>query len=314
MNKIEFDVLVAGELNADIIFNRINKMPQIGEEQKAEELNVTMGSSTAIFASNSSSLGLSVCFSGKVGNDSFGELVTSTLESNGVNTSHIIIDPDVQTGATVILGIGDSRMMVTYPGAMEQFSGSDIPDSLFSRCRHFHTSSIFFQPALKNDLVSVLKRAKEQGMTTSMDTQWDPEETWDLGLNQLLPHLDFFMPNEKEFLNIAGVDNLDEAFDKYSDTGCCLVIKNGADGVTLKSKNQILRESALKISEFADAIGAGDSFNAGFIRAFLDSKPLDECLKQGIRTATASLLAPGGTAGIESFKQVMEVTSGFIRN
>ena len=314
MNKKEFDVLVAGELNADIIFNRINKMPQIGEEQGAEELNVTMGSSTAIFASNSSNLGLSVCFAGKVGNDSFGELVTSTLESNGVNTGHIIIDPDVQTGATVILGIGDDRMMVTYPGAMEQFSGSDIPEALFSRCRHFHTSSIFFQPALKTDLLSVLKRAKEQGLTTSMDTQWDPEETWDLDLNQLLPHLDFFMPNEKEFLNLSGVDNLEEAFDKYSDTGCCLVIKNGADGVILKNGNQILRESALKISEFADAIGAGDSFNAGFIRAFLDSKPLDECLKQGIRTATASLLAPGGTAGIESFEQVMEVTSGLIRN
>ncbi len=314
MDKKEFDLLVAGELNADIIFNRINKMPQIGEEQKAEELNVIMGSSTAIFASNSSTLGLSVCFTGKVGSDSFGELVISTLESTGVNTSHIIKDPDVQTGATAILGIGDDRMMVTYPGAMEEFSGSDIPDSLFSRCRHFHTSSIFFQPALKNDLVSVLKRAKEHGMTTSMDTQWDPEETWDLDLNQLLPHLDFFMPNEKEFLYLADVNNLDEAFDKYSNTGCCLVIKNGAEGVTLKKGDQILKEHALQITEFADAIGAGDSFNAGFIRAFLHSKPLDECLKQGVRTATASLLAPGGTAGIESFDQVLEVTSGLISN
>lgn len=310
MKNKKFDLLVAGELNVDIIFNRLNKMPQIGEEQRAEELDVTMGSSTAIFASNCSSLGLDVCFSGKIGSDSFGELVIATLESKGVETEFISKESEMKTGATVILGIGEDRMMVTYPGAMEHFSGSDIPESLFDECKHLHTSSIFFQPGLKKDLVPILKRAKKHGMTTSMDTQWDPDENWDLDLNNILPHLDFFMPNQKEFLNLTGTKNLDEAFESVGNTGCGLVIKNGAAGVILKKNDLTITAPALQIPDFKDAIGAGDSFNAGFIRAFLNNENLKECLKQGTQTAAASVMAPGGTAGIKSFKQVMEITSG----
>jgi sugar/nucleoside kinase (ribokinase family) len=305
-----FDLLVAGELNVDLIFNQINKVPQIGEEQRAHEMDIKLGSSTAIFASNSSSLGLKVCFTGKTGNDSYGDIVEASLKSNGVCTDYIIKDSMLKTGATVVLGIGNDRIMVTYPGAMEHFSESEIPDMLFNESRHLHTSSIFFQPGLKKDLVSLLKRAKEYGMTTSMDTQWDPDENWDIELNEIFPYLDFFMPNEKEFLNITGAKNLNEAFETVGNTGCCLIIKKGAAGVILKKNDFVLTAPALHIPDFIDAIGAGDSFNAGFINAFLNGKDLKVCLQLGIQTASASVMAPGGTAGIESFEQVMKKTSG----
>ena len=71
----EFDVLVVGELNVDIILDRINGFPEIGKEILSEKLTVTLGSSSAIFASNLSTLGAKVAFLGKIGKDSHAELV-----------------------------------------------------------------------------------------------------------------------------------------------------------------------------------------------------------------------------------------------
>lgn len=304
----KFDILVAGELNADIIFNRINKMPQIGEEQKAESLTVTMGSSTAIFACNISKLGIRVCFCGKAGNDSFGKLVTDTLEDNGVDTGYVIRDDTYQTGATVILGIQNDRMMVTYPGAMEHFSLRDMDDSAFHQARHFHTSSIFFQPGIKRDLPEIMKKARLHGMTTSMDTQWDPDEKWDLDLHSILPHLDFFMPNEKEFLNLTKTSSLEDAFKKMAGFETAFIIKRGANGAIWRKGNQQFDVPAYNIPAFVDAIGAGDSFNAGFIRAFLKGKNPEISMMEAVKTAAASTMAAGGTAGIVSYEDIMAKT------
>lgn len=304
----KFDVLVIGELNADIIFNRINKMPQIGEEQRAESLSVTMGSSTAIFACNCAKLGLKVCFSGKSGSDSFGKLVTDTLRENQVDTAFVIQDQHLQTGATVILGVGDDRMMVTYPGAMEHFSLNDMEDSVFMQARHLHTSSIFFQPGIKNDLSEIMKKARHYGMTTSMDTQWDPDERWDLDLLSILPYLDFFMPNEKEFLNLTATSSLEDAFQKVSGFDTCFIIKKGLEGAVWKKGNRSFHTPAFEIPGFIDAIGAGDSFNAGYIRSWLAGNDPETSMNEAARTAAASTMASGGTAGIESYRDVMEKT------
>jgi sugar/nucleoside kinase (ribokinase family) len=300
-----FDILVAGELNVDIIFNQINKMPQIGEEQRAKSLTVTMGSSTAIFACNISKLGLNVAFSGKIGDDSFGKLVTDTLEKNGVNTDHIVLNSTLKTGATAILGINGDRMMVTYPGAMESFSLNDMNDSIFRKARHLHTSSVFFQPGIKNDLPEIMRRAKMHGMTTSMDTQWDPDEKWDIDLNSIFPNLDFFMPNQKELLLLLKASSVENAWEKLSGTETTFIIKNGIHGATWKKGNREFHTPAYRVPNFVDAIGAGDSFNAGFIRAFLAGKTPEKCMEEAAKTAAASTMAAGGTDGIASFDDVM---------
>ena len=85
-----FDVIVVGELNIDIIMNGINRFPEIGKEILAESLDVTLGSSSAIFASNLSSLGSRVSFLGKIGKDEFALTVLNSLQSKGVDTSNII--------------------------------------------------------------------------------------------------------------------------------------------------------------------------------------------------------------------------------
>ena len=120
------DVIVVGELNVDIILNEIDSLPVIGKEIMAGSMSVTLGSSSAIFASNLSSLGCRVAFIGKIGKDNFAEVVLSSLEGKNVDTSRIIKSESLATGATIVLNYDQDRANVTYPGAMNDLRLEDI--------------------------------------------------------------------------------------------------------------------------------------------------------------------------------------------
>ncbi len=311
MKKTKYDVLVVGELNVDIILNKINKMPQLGQEQRADEMTLTMGSSTAIFSANISKLGSSVSFLGKVGNDPYGTYMIDALKSFNVSTDSVIIDLNLKTGATIIYILEKDRMNVTYPGAMEHLTQDDVSDEALRSARHLHTSTIFFQPGLKKGISELFKRAKKHGLTTSMDTQWDPEEKWDLNLEALLPHLDFFLPNEAELLNLTAAGDVMEALDKLSHHKTCIVVKRGEKGAIMQYQNKIYSANAMHVPTLVDSVGAGDSFNAGFIHAFLQGKDFESCLEEGIRTAGVSTTKAGGVNAIISYKQVLEKAKEF---
>ncbi len=298
--------MVIGELNVDLIFNQLNKAPEFGKEQRADEMTLTLGSSSAIFASNCSSLGSTVAFCGKVGGDSFGEFVMQSLDEKNVNADAVITDENLKTGATVIFNHHDDRMMVTHPGAMEHMTVDEIPDELFKKSRHLHTAAIFFQPRIKKDLVKLFSKAKEFGLSTSLDTQWDPEEKWDLDIEKILPVLDFFLPNEDELIELTGSSNLDDALDKISDFDTCVVVKRGTKGAIMQKDGEQTSIPAYQIDNLVDAIGAGDSFDAGFITSFLKGKSLEESLKFGNLAAAVSTTAAGGTTAITSFEKVIE--------
>lgn len=309
-----YDILVVGELNIDLILDGINKAPEFGKEQRASEMTLTTGSSSAIFAVNSASLGSDVTFCGKTGIDNFGHYMIDSLSSRGVNTDSIIQDDKYKTGATVIFNYGNDRMMVTHPGAMEHMSVNEIPDHLFNESRHLHISAIFFQPELKRNLALLFKIAKEHGLSTSMDTQWDPEEKWEFDLEQILPNLDFFMPNEQELKHLTNSDDLMKALDDLSFFDTTFVVKKGVKGALMKQKENLSELPSFHVPGFVDAIGAGDSFNAGFIHAYLNGKNPVDCLEFGTLTAAVSTTAAGGTDAIKSYKQVVEQGSTFKKN
>lgn len=311
MKTKKYDILVVGDLNVDLIMNKINKMPQIGKEQRADEMHLTMGGSTAIFACNISKLGTKTGFMCKLGQDSFGRFLIQKIKESKVGTEYIIVDPDLSTGATIIFFIENDRMMVTYPGAMEHLSADEISDEILNSVRHIHTSAIFFQPLLKKGLADLFERARKLGLSTSMDTQWDPEENWNLDLEEILPHLDFFLPNEDEFLRLTGEPDLESALQSVAHHETCFVIKRSKNGALMYQNNDKTTVKSLPVTNIIDSIGAGDSFNAGFIHAFLDGKNTRTCLVEGNRTAAVSMTAAGGVNGIISYSQVLEKAGEF---
>ncbi len=302
-----FDVLVVGELNVDIILDQIAGFPEIGKEKLSENLKVTLGSSSAIFASNLSILGANVAMLGKTGKDDFAQMVRTSLEDKGVNTDLILSSENFNTGATIVLNYGMDRAMVTYPGAMEHLSEDEVSDETLSLAKHLHVSSVFLQPALMKGLVSLFRRAKSLGLTTSLDPQWDPSEKWELNLVSLLPFVDVFLPNRKELHYLTGCESVEEGVDKLGKFCNILAIKDGENGSILFSKGKIIKKDAFLNQDVEDCIGAGDSFDAGFISRFIQGKSLDVCQEFANLSGAVNTTKAGGTTAFESldrFKQI----------
>ena len=306
-----FDIAAIGELNVDIILNRIESEPEIGKEKFAKDMTVTLGSSTAIFAANAASLGSKVCFVGLVGRDSFGDLVKTSLEAKGVDTRYIMDGP-TPTGATICMNYGEDRANLTYQGSMDVMGWDDIDKDVFDNTRHIHLSSLFMQSALLRDIHKVLDAAAEKGITVSLDTQWDPMETWKLDYRSVLPKITVFMPNEKELQALTGKDSLEGAIAEVLPfLGNAMVVKCGSKGSLLVRKDGSMKLlPAYLNTDVVDAIGAGDSFNSGFISAFVKGLPLEDCQETGNLTGAVNTTAAGGTGAFTSLEHVREVCRG----
>lgn len=303
------DVVVIGELNVDIILNQISQFPEIGKEILAENLTVTLGSSSAILASNLSTLGTSVAFIGKIGNDSFGNVVLESLKSKGVNISNVIKSEVYNTGATIVLNYEQDRAMITYPGAMNDFCSDDIDMEFLFASKHVHFSSIFLQPGIRNNLSDVFRKAKSKGLSTSLDPQWDPEEKWDINMEELLPNVDLFLPNIAEFKFITKTSNLNEGFEKIRKIApeVTLILKDGSNGAFAWKAGSLIHQPAFLNTSVVDCIGAGDSFNAGYICDFIKGKSIEQCLKTGAIAGAISTTRAGGTSAFSKIEDVKKI-------
>jgi sugar/nucleoside kinase (ribokinase family) len=303
----KIDVIVIGELNVDIILNGIESIPVIGKEIIANTMSVTLGSSSAIFASNLSTLGVNVAFIGKIGNDNFAQIVLDSLKSKNVETGHILRSAYLSTGATIVLVYDQDRANVTYPGAMNDLHLEDIDFSFLSMARHIHFSSCFLQPGIRNELPSLFRRAKEAGLTTSFDPQWDPEEKWNLPLEELLPFVDVFLPNLKEFCFLTGCETVEDGIGKIGHFANYIIIKNGGEGAIAWDGKHLIRQPAFLNDRIVDCVGAGDSFNAGFIMDFINKKPLKKCLETGALTGAINTTMAGGTGAFENPDSIRKI-------
>ncbi|TFG95909.1 MAG: carbohydrate kinase family protein [Calditrichales bacterium] len=301
------DIVVVGELNVDIILNQIDGFAEVGKEKLANEMTLTLGGSSAIIASNLSSLGSRVSFLGKIGKDVFADLIIKALESNGVLTNMVIQDPILKTGATVILNYDEDRAMVTHTGAMAHLTIADISEEKLCGARHMHFSSYFLQPGLKKDIGEMFKMARSLGLTTSLDAQWDPNEKWDLDLESVLPYVNVFLPNKVELLYLTGKKSVDAAFDYLADFANIVVVKMGNEGSLSFSGGKKHIQKAFLNKNVVDAIGAGDSFNAGFIHQFIRGFSVEKCQEFGNLTGAVSTTAAGGTQVFADYQEFIRV-------
>lgn len=295
-----YEVLVVGELNVDLILNGLHKFPELGKEVLADEMTLALGSSSAIFASNLSSLGVSVALAGSVGNDLFGKYILEKLRDRGVSTDYITISETKGTGATIALNEKEERAAVTFPGTMSDFGIKQIDKTVFDKAGHLHVSSIFLQPEIRKDIVPLFSMAKEKGLTTSLDPQWDPAEKWDVDLLTLLNYVDVFLPNAAELRAMTGTENILSGLELLKGTASTIVVKNGSEGAVLWCVDKYIEQPAFVNANVVDSIGAGDSFNAGFISKFIRGEKPDECLKYGALMGAINTTDHGGTAAFDN--------------
>jgi sugar/nucleoside kinase (ribokinase family) len=289
-----FDILVAGEINPDLILAG-NVVPEFGQVEKlVDSYTLAVGSSSAIFACGAARLGLRVAFIGVCGDDFFGRFMLYEMQKRNVDVSNILIRPNGKTGLSVILNQDADRAILTHLGLIADLQASDIPDHLLRQTRHLHVASYFLQTRLQPDLPALFQRAHSLGLTTSLDTNYDPSEKW-MGFGELLSVTDIFLPNKTEALSITQSDNVESAAKQLAAKSKFVVIKLGAEGAVLRTKDKTIFIPSIAVN-IVDTIGAGDAFNAGFLYGYLNNWDLEESLKLAAACGALSTQAAGGMA------------------
>jgi sugar/nucleoside kinase (ribokinase family) len=287
-------VLCAGEINVDLVLQGYTEFPVPGKEVLVQDFAMVLGSATAIMAMGLARLGTPVAFVGRVGDDVWGRYCLDDMASRGIDLSRVIRGGGLKTGVTVSITHPLDRALVTYLGAISALTGADVPDAAMAGLDHLHASSFFFQDGLRPDFPDLFARAHRQGLTTSLDTGFDPSEGWDGGLRETLRETDLFFPNEVELRAISGCDDPAEGLRKLENGRTRVVAKLGRDGAMTLEGGRVLHVPAFPV-ETVDTTGAGDSFNAGFLHRWLAGAPLVECLRLGAACGALSTLGLGGT-------------------
>jgi len=303
-----FDVTIAGELNLDLILYGLPTDLPRERELLANSMMLTLGSSSAIVAHNLAALGSRVGFQSKIGTDELGEIALKRLAASGADTSLVRRSENSNTGLTVILQHDRWRNILTYSGTISELRLSDLDLEYLADSRHFHLSSFYLQSSLRRDIPELFRRLKSVGLTISVDTNDDPEDRWGDDLREMLRHVDVFLPNEREARKIAHNENLEDAIAILSAMVPTLVVKLGTKGAVARQGDKEFRSAAVPVT-VVDPVGAGDSFDAGFLHQYIRGADLTTCLELANLAGALSTTRPGGT---EAFRDA-EYRKKFVR-
>lgn len=296
-------VLVVGDANADLIL-RGDVVPRFGQaEQLLDDAVLTLGGSAAITAHGLARLGRPVSLVAAVGRDAFGEQVRHDLATAGVVVDAVAKRSGDPTGLTVVLSRSDDRAILTRPGAIPTLTADEVRAAIRATpdLAHVHVSSLFLQPQLALDLPELLAEIRAGGVTTSLDTNDDPSGGWS-GVDTLLAHLDVLLPNRAEAIALARAVSGGDATDlasaaaRLASTGPLVVVKDGARGAHAVDPAGRVTSAPAQPRTPLDTTGAGDTFNAAFLDAWLARCPLGECLRRAVLAGSLSVAALGGTA------------------
>jgi sugar/nucleoside kinase (ribokinase family) len=296
-------ILVIGEINVDLVFKNCQALPSPGREVLAEDFIMAPGSSSMICAMGLARLGNPVAFHGKLGSDSWGDYCLDALRAAGIDIASVRPDAALRTGATVSLSTPQDRALVTFPGAIDALRADEVSDALLASADHLHVSSYYLQRALRPDCRKLLARARGAGLSTSLDPGFDPQQAWAPDLLDTLTEVDLFLPNELELAAITGHDDVLAGLRSLDNGHTQTVVKRGQLGCAALEHGHLLQVPAFAVDPI-DSTGAGDSFDAGFLHAWLRGLPLFDCLRSGSACGSLSTRSIGGTAGQATASEV----------
>lgn len=292
-------ILVAGELNADLILSGLPSLPILGRELIGTGFTMALGSSSAITAARLAALGaeepdFAVDFVGVAGRDDIGRFVLAQLKHFGVHTDAVEII-DSPTGVTIALTYAQDRALLTYPGTIAMFDGSKITTAMLAKYTHLHVGSFFLQTGLQPQLASIFQQAHRQGLTTSLDTGWDPMEVWmnNPWLAGVLAETDVFFPNENESAALA--PDIPTLMRSLAGT---LIVKRGKHGASAYMQDGSHIDIPSFQVEAIDTTGAGDAFNAGYLFArFCCGEDNSSAVEFAVGCGAQATLHVGGATG-----------------
>lgn len=277
-------ILCAGRLYCDLIFTGAPNLPSMGTETFSDGLSLHAGGGAFITSAAFSALGWNAALLATLPASPFDSLVCDEIAAFGVNTNYCTPAPKGSAPQLTVAITGrDDRAFLSHK------TGKALPDIKIpeGEFRHLHIGelrSLVEHP----DLIT---KARDAGMTISVDCGWDAELlAQGRKMADLLSLIDIFLPNEVEYDHLLR-SGLTEGSTPLT------VVKCGGDGAKALEEGIWTHQPTLKTSVI-DATGAGDAFNGGFLSSWLSGKPLDECLANGNQCGRYSVAHTGGTGGL----------------
>ncbi|PLS05359.1 carbohydrate kinase family protein [Neobacillus cucumis] len=309
---MEKNIFVLGELNVDLIFSGEDITPEWNREKLVDHFEQVLGSSSAITACVLAGLGHSVYFVGVVGDDPFGHFCINQLNTKGVKTNFVTIDPKLKTGVTLSLSTSKDRALLTYMGAIPKLKKEYLPKGLFQMADHIHFGSYYLQQDIRQKWKEIFSEAKRSGVSTSFDTGWDPDNQWHSSdLLELLEFTDFFIPSEDELFHILNINQLSDIPENLPQKRGMVAVKRGKHGSVLFDNNGTSLHVEAFLVNPIDTTGAGDSFNAGLISGYLANKRGEELLRFANACGALATLRIGGASSVPSMEEVSLFQNSF---
>ncbi|MGQ9697533.1 MAG: carbohydrate kinase family protein [Armatimonadota bacterium] len=302
------DVVCLGILVADVLGRPIDSMPPRGKLSLVDQIELHIGGCAANVSIDLARLGFNTATLGMVGNDGFGDFVVQTLEKSGVDAGGVVRTEEAHTSATMIMVHADGeRSFLHYIGANAAYREEHVDFDRVRAARVLHVAGALVMPGLDGEpMARVLKRAREAGVMTALDTVYDATGRWMSVLAPCLEHADLFLPSLEEAKCLTGQDEPPAIAQALMDRGVgTVVIKLGERGSYIRSREGELRLPAYKITP-VDGTGSGDAFVAGFLAGHLSGWDLEKTGRFANAVGAMCVTALGTTAGVRSMQETLE--------
>src|SRR5262245_50807263 len=275
------DILCCGIVVADHVCTPVDRLPAAGELVLADRILLTIGGCAANVAVDLAKMGVPAAVVGRVGGDVFGRVVADLLRGHRIDVSALRVSPESDTSQTLIINVkGQDRRFIHTFGANAVFSAADIPADRVAGCRILYLGGYLVMPKVRQEeLAAVFAAARRAGAKTVLDVVTPGPGDYLPLLEELLPHVDVFLPNNHEAELISGeTEPLRQAeFFRRRGVGTA-IITLGGDGTVLVDDRVRLRAGAHPVP-FVDGSGGGDAFAAGYMDGMLRGLDAEGCLR-----------------------------------
>ncbi|WP_210481528.1 carbohydrate kinase family protein [Naasia sp. SYSU D00948] len=294
-------VLTVGLHVADVLGRYVSAIPEGQGIALLDEIRLTVAGTAAATAVNLAKLGVSVDTVGVVGDDALGEFMSRTMTSAGVGCDRLRVSPTHPTSATMLpIRPDGSRPALHVIGSNAALTADDVPDEALDGVEVLHLGGSCLLPGIDGaPSADLLRRAKERGITVTMDfiptgAASDPD-----ALLPCFPYVDYVLPSLEDALSFAGASTRQEAIDFYLDAGVStVIITMGGEGVSISTRESIDERLQAYEVDVVDTTGCGDAFSAGLIAGLVEGASVTEAAELGIACGSLVATGLGSDAGI----------------
>ncbi|GHU63228.1 kinase [Clostridia bacterium] len=301
-----FDVCCVGQMCTDVFVGTVAEVPASGQMVFLDEATLSIGGCGLNTAVGLAALGARTELLGKTGDDGYGAVLRNTLALTDVNVDGLRFETGAQSSMSVVLiDPSGERSILHVQGTNATLGYDDIDFEKLAQAKYlFMGGTLAMQAIDHGEGVKILKKTKELGLTTFVDTSWDSTGRWFQSIGSSLPYIDWFLPSIEEAKQMIGSSDPEELANKFRSHGAKnVVIKMGSKGVYVRPQDGKAFYIGIYDVPVVNTAGAGDAWCAGFIAGFVKELPLKECALLGAANSALAVTGTGTTNALRDYEE-----------